>query len=185
MKVLSTLTLMFVAAVSFAQTSERSIVTSIDINAPVDTVWTRWTTPQGIKRFFAAEPHIELQTLGRLDFYFNPSAPEGQRGAENNRVLAWQQNQMLSFTWDAPPNFPEIRKQRTVVIIRFTELPGKKTNVTLTQTGWGSGKDWDTVFGYFGKAWSEFVLPNLKYSCENPAANLSNIPKGLPAAKKL
>jgi uncharacterized protein YndB with AHSA1/START domain len=185
MKALLTFTLLLAAEICLAQAQDRSIVTTIDVNAPVDTVWARWTTEKGIKRFFAAEPHIELTTLGRFDLYFNPSAPEGQRGAENNRVLAWQQNQMLSFTWDAPPTFPDIRKQRTVVIVRFTELPGNKTSVTLTHTGFGNGKDWDTVFGYFGKAWSDFVLPNLKYSCETPGANLSNIPKGLPAAKKL
>jgi len=185
MKHLAALFFLFAAAACFAQTPERSVITTIDINAPVDTVWSRWITPDGIRRFFAAESRIELQTLGRLDFYMNPSAPEGQRGAENNRVLAWQPNQMLSFTWDAPPTIPEIRKQRTTVIVRFTELPGKKTNVTITQIGFGNGKDWDTVFGYFGKAWSDFVLPNLKYSCEVPGSNLKNMPKNLPAARKL
>ncbi len=177
--------LLLVASASFAQSPERALTFTTDINAPVDTVWSRWTTPAGIKRFFAVSSRVELQTLGYLEILFNPSAPEGQRGAENNRVLAWQQNKMLSFTWDAPPNFPNIRKQRTVIIVRFNELPGKRTNVTLTQIGFGSDKDWDDVYNYFGHAWAEYVLPNLKYSCETPGSNLSNIPKGLPAAKKL
>lgn len=180
-----TVFLLLFAAASFAQTPERSLNFTIDINAPVDTVWSRWTTPTGIRKFFAADSRIELQTMGRLDFYMNPAAPEGQRGAENNRVLAWQQNKMLSFTWDAPPHYPEIRKQRTVVIVRFNDLGNKKTNVTLTQIGFGSGKEWDDVYNYFGPAWGGFVLPNLKHSCEVPGSNLTNMPKGLPAAKKL
>lgn len=177
--------LLLVATASFAQSPERCIAVTIDINAPVDTVWSRWTSPNGLRKFFAASSRIELETLGHLDFYMNPAAPEGQRGAENNRVLAWQQNKMLSFTWDAPPKWPEIRKQRTIVIVRLNELPGNKTNVTLTQTGFGVGSDWDEVYNYFGHAWGEFVLPNLKYSCEVPGSNLTNMPRGLPAAKKL
>jgi uncharacterized protein YndB with AHSA1/START domain len=180
-----TLPILLLFVTTFALAQERMISFTVDVNAPADTIWTRWTTPAGISRFFAAQSRIELQTLGRLDFYMKPSAPEGQRGAENNRVLAWQEKKMLSFTWDAPPNYPDIRKQRTVVIVRMNELSPQKTNVSITHVGFGTGKDWDEVYGYFNRAWSEFVLPNLKYSCEHPGVNLSNMPTGLPAAKKL
>jgi uncharacterized protein YndB with AHSA1/START domain len=185
MKNLLATLLVIASATAFGQLPERYISTTIDINAPVDTVWSRWASPQGLRRFFAAQSIIELQTLGRLDFYMNPSAPEGQRGAENNRVLAWEPNKMLSFTWDAPPTFPEIRKQRTSVIVRFKELPGNKTNVTITQIGFGAGSDWDQVYNYFSSAWSAFVLPRLKHSCEVPGATLTNMPANLPPARKL
>jgi uncharacterized protein YndB with AHSA1/START domain len=181
------LTTIFVIAVAtaLAQSPEKYISTTIDINAPVDTVWSRWTSPQGLRKFFVAQGNIELQTLGRVDFYMNPSAPEGQRGAENNRVLAWQPNKLLSFTWNFPPTFKEISSQRTTVIVRFNELADKKTNVTITHIGWGTGGEWDNAFGYFEHAWSGFVLPNLKQSCEVPGTSLTNMPKNLPPAKKL
>lgn len=185
MKHLIITTLVLVATSAIAQSSEKYIGTTIDINAPVDTVWSRWTSPQGIRKFFVPQSTIELQTLGRLDFYMDPSAPEGQRGAENNRVLAWLPNKMLSFTWNFPPQFTDLTQQRTSIIIRFTELPGSKTNVTITHIGWGTGGQWDKAFTYFQSAWSAFVLPRLKYSCEVPGANITNIPKDLPAAKKL
>lgn len=185
MKNLLTIILLIAATTAIAQSPEKYLATTIDIDAPVDTVWSRWASPQGIRKFFVPQSTIELQTLGRLDFHMNPSAPEGQRGAENNRVLAWQKNKMLSFTWDAPPTFPEIRKQRTSVIIRFNELPGDKTNVTLTQIGFGTGSDWDQVYNYFNTAWSAYVLPRLKHSCENSGTNLTNMPTDLPPAKKL
>jgi uncharacterized protein YndB with AHSA1/START domain len=185
MKKLLTTILVIAGATALAQSPEKYICTTVDINAPVDTVWSRWSSPKGIAKFFAPQSNIELQTLGRLDFYMNPAAPEGQRGAENNRVLAWQPNKLLSFTWDAPPTFPEIRKQRTSVIVRFTELPGNKTNVTITHIGFGTGSDWDQVFGYFGQAWSAYVLPRLKQSCEVPGTTILNMPANLPPAKKL
>lgn len=185
MKALFLTALVTVAASATAQSPEKYISTTIDVNAPVDTVWSRWTTPQGLRKFFVPQANIEFQTLGRLDFFMNPSAPEGQRGAENNRVLAWQPNKMFSFTWNFPPTLPELSQQRTTVIVRFTELAGKKTNVTVTHIGWATGGQWDQAFAYFESAWSAYVLPRLKQSCEVPGTNLANMPKDLPPAKKL
>jgi len=168
--------------------AERAIKLSIEINAPIDSVWTRWTTSSGRAKFLAPSSRLEAGTLGYMEILFSPQAPEGQRGAENNRVLAMQKNQLLSFTWDAPPTFPEIRKQRTVVIMRFYKLTENKTLLTFMQVGWGTGAEWDTVYGYFSKAWANMVLPNLKYSLEVQPVDLTNfpanVPKNLPPAKE-
>lgn len=176
--------LALVSVSAMAQTSapaaERAIKLSIEINASVADVWSRWTTPEGIAKFFAPACEVDAVPLGRYNIYFAPNAPVGQKGAEGNHIMAIQDKKMLSFTWDAPPSFPEIRKQRTLVILRFTSLAEKKTLVTLTQTGWGEGQDWDTVYGYFGKAWGEIVLPFLKYSLENGPVDMSDFPRSAP-----
>ena len=87
---------------------EKILAMSIEINAPLDSVWSRFSTDSGRKKFFAPASRMELATLGYVEILFNPAAPEGQRGAENNRVLAFHEKQMISFTWDAPPQFPTI-----------------------------------------------------------------------------
>lgn len=168
---------------TFAQApipEERAIRLFVDVKAPVDSVWSRWTTPAGRARFFAPASQMELSTLGFMEILFDPSKPVGQRGAENNRILAFQPNQLLSFTWDAPPMYPEIRKQRTVVIIRFVKLSASETRVLFHQTGWGSGTDWDAVFTYFSQAWKFVVLPNLKYSLESGSIDWTDFPNRLP-----
>jgi uncharacterized protein YndB with AHSA1/START domain len=178
-----------ISIASLAQTGERALSFTIDINAPVDTVWSRWSTVAGLKKFFAPAANIELKTFGHLDILFAPGQPAGQRGAENNMILAVQEKQMLSFTWDAPPTFPEVRRQRTSVIVRFVAIGVTRTQVNFTQIGFGSGPEWDAVYNYFGPAWASFVLPNLKYSCEGGTIDFSNfpanVPKGLAPAKKL
>jgi uncharacterized protein YndB with AHSA1/START domain len=163
---------------------EKILGLSIRINAPIDSVWSRWTTEKGIKKFFAPACRLELQTFGHLDILFAPDAPAGQRGAENNMVLAVQDKKMISFTWDAPPQWPEIRKQRTLVAVRFYRITDTETLVTLTQTGWGIGAEWDVVYDYFGKAWGGFVLPNLKYSLETGPINWKDFPKNAPQGLK-
>ncbi len=161
---------------------ERAIKLEIVVAAPVKKVWDAWTTPAGIKSFFGKDCHIELRVLGPYEIFFNPSAPRGKRGAEDNLILAIQEGKMLSFTWDAPPQFPEIRRQRTSVVLRFSELAPNKTKVSLTQSGWGEGEEWDKAYHYFLSAWGEFVLPFLKHSLEAGPIDWNNPPQKLEKA---
>lgn len=159
---------------------EKSIRLFIDINSPVDSVWNRWTSPDNIRKFFAPASEVEFKALGKFNIFFTPNKAQGLKGAEDNFFLAIQEKQMLSFTWDAPPNWPEIRKQRTSVVVRFIKTTDTTTQVTLTQSGWGTGNDWDEVYDYFVSAWGGAVLPFLKYSLEIAPINWSDFPNKLP-----
>lgn len=161
---------------------DRTIRLEIVVNAPAEKVWRAWTTRAGIKSFFAPDCDIDLRVLGKYDILFAPSASPGLRGAEGNVILAIQEGKMLSFTWDAPPNFPDIRKQRTSVVIRLVSLSENKTKLVFRQTGWGEGDDWTKVHDYFVAAWGEVVLPYLKHSLEVGPIDWKNPPQKLEKA---
>lgn len=163
--------------------SDRSIKLEIVLNAPVERVWKAWTTRDGIRSFFAPDCDIDLRVLGKYDILFKPDAPAGLRGAENNLILAIQEGKLLSFTWDAPPIFPSIRKQRTSVAIRFTQLETNKTKLSLTHSGWGDGDEWDKVYNYFVIAWGEVVLPFLKHSLDSGPIDWKSPPQKLEKAR--
>ena len=91
----------------------------------------------------------------------DPGAPAGDRGADDMRFLAVQPKKMISFDWNAPPSLPEVRQQRTFVVVRFAPLDDRTTRVTLHHTGWGDGGEWDKAYAYFDRAWGN-VLGNLK-----------------------
>ena len=61
---------------------------------------------------------------------------------------------------------PEIRKQWTHVVVRFSAVEPARTRVSLKHDGWGEGEDWDEAFAYFSKAWKDIVLPRLRYRFE-------------------
>lgn len=170
--------------VEAGQELDKAIRLEIVVNAPVEKVWRAWTTRDGIKSFFAPDCDIDFRVLGKYDILFAPSAPAGLRGAEGNLLLAIQQGKMLSFTWDAPPKFPEIRKQRTTVVIRFVPLDENKTRLVFRQYGWGEGDGWDNVREYFVSAWGDVVLPRLKYSLEVGPIDWKNPPKKLEKATR-
>ena len=147
----------------------RAIQTETTVFAPVEKVWRAWTTTEGVISFFADNACLEFERGGKFEIYFDMTAPEGSRGSEGCEVLAWQPHRMLAFTWNAPPKFPNVRKQRTQVILLFDALAPDRTRVRLTQHGWGTGDEWDQVFEYFSAAWPR-VLQNLKSTLESQAA---------------
>lgn len=133
----------------------------VEVPASLSEVWAAWTTEAGVKSFFAPQCTLDFRLGGAYEMYFDLDAPAGLRGGEGCLILAIEPFKMFSFTWNAPPEFPAIRDQRTHVVVRFNEIDAKNTRVSLTQDGWGSSKDWQNDRRYFERAWGEVVLPRL------------------------
>ena len=144
-----------------AHGAERSIDKEIVVAAPIQAVWQSWTTKAGIESFFAPEAEIDARVGGAFHIHINPFGEPGMKGADDMRFMALQQPTMLSFDWNAPPSLPEIRKQRTFVVVRLADVDGRSTRVSLHHTGWGDGGEWDKAYAYFDRAWGN-VLANLK-----------------------
>jgi uncharacterized protein YndB with AHSA1/START domain len=164
MKTLTTIGLSLLAAPA-ACAAERAIEIHALVKAPVAQVWHAWTTREGLKTFFAPDANVELRVDGPFEIYINPLDQPGRRGSDGMRILAFQENKMLAFTWNAPPTLPEARQQRTHVVVRFEAMNAGETLVTLHHDGWGDGGEWDKTFQYFSTAWPQ-VLGNLKQRFE-------------------
>jgi uncharacterized protein YndB with AHSA1/START domain len=140
---------------------DRVLRTELTVDAPIDDVWRAWTTEEGVRTFFAPAGRIEPRVDGAYDIYFFPERPAGQRGAEGMRILAFEPPRRLVFTWNAPPDIPAVRAQRTTVEIALEPAGPARTKLRFTHAGWGEGPDWDKAYGYFDQAWNAVVLPRL------------------------
>jgi uncharacterized protein YndB with AHSA1/START domain/uncharacterized protein YciI len=143
-----------------ADCSDRMILKEIVVPAPRASVWRAWTTDEGARSFFASDTRIELSVDGKFEIYFVIAAPAGQRGSEDCRILSFVPEEMLSFEWNAPPQFGALRNQRTRVVITFSDLEDGQTFLVFKHLGWGKGKEWDELYAYFDRAWG-YVLANL------------------------
>lgn len=148
-----------VATAAWAQ--ERAVRKEVLVAAPIEAVWASWTTAEGIQSFFAPEAVVEARVGGAFHIHIDPYGAPGNKGADDMRFLALQKPTMLSFDWNAPPSMPEVRQQRTFVVVRLADVDGKSTRVSLHHSGWGSGGEWDKAYGYFDAAWGR-VLGNLQ-----------------------
>jgi uncharacterized protein YndB with AHSA1/START domain len=142
---------------------DRAVEGEVVVDAPIEQVWQAWTTREGAETFFAPRCIIDLRPGGKYEMLFDLEAEPGKQGGEGVVLLAIQPPRMLSFSWNAPPELAEIRKQRTHVTVLLESLGPAQTKVMLRHDGWGEGAGWDAAFEYFERAWKRVVLPRLKY----------------------
>lgn len=164
------------------QDSARVVRYEFTVAASPAQVWAAWTTNDGLRSFFGPSAIIELETFGRLAIHFDPASDAGKRGAEGNRVLAFEPERMLTTTWDAPPTFPAVRAQRTFLEIRFAPEGTTRTRVVITNSGFGEGAEWAAAHQYFLGAWT-WVAAALQYRFEAGPIDWSNPPDLLPRMK--
>ena len=149
----------FAAFGAFA--AEKAIDREVVVPANVADVWQAGTSSEGIKTFFAPDANVDLRVDGPFEIFINPYAKPGMKGADGMRIIGFQKEKMLSFTWNAPPQLPEARANRSIVILRFEAVGEDQTIVSLHHVGWGEGGEWDKAYDYFSKAWPN-VLANLQ-----------------------
>jgi uncharacterized protein YndB with AHSA1/START domain len=153
----------------------RRIVATTEVAAPINDVWQAWTTKKGLEGFFAPEALIEPRVGGGLSVHFYPKRAAGFRGAENMTILSFEPPARLSFTWNAPRDYPHARSQRAVVTVYLVERSPGRTAVTLVHDHFGAGYDWNETIAYFGPAWQGSVLPRLRQSLESGPIDWSKI----------
>lgn len=141
--------------------ADRVLRAELTIDAPAPAVFQAWTTREGIRSWFAPDGDVADRVDGPYAIYFDPDAPPGHRGADGMRILQLEPPRRFAFTWNSPETWPELRRQRTIVIVDLEPLSGDRTRMTLTHLGWGHGAEWDEVYHYFDKAWRASVLPRL------------------------
>jgi uncharacterized protein YndB with AHSA1/START domain/uncharacterized protein YciI len=141
--------------------TDRVLTAEAVVPAGSRAVWEAFTTSSGIESFLGTKANIELRQGGPYEIYFSGAAPYGERGSEDCRVLSFLPERMLSFEWNAPPSFGDLRDKRTLVVMQFEPVDSAATRVRLTQLGWGAGAEWNAVYAYFARAWPS-VLENCR-----------------------
>lgn len=138
---------------------DRRIDLEATVGGSIDDLWQLWTTTEGMKSFLVEEADIRLEPGGSFEIYFNSEGADGERGSEGCRILSYLPNEMLSFSWNAPPTIPNLRKLGpcTWVVVRFEAVGEKQTKVKITHLGILAGEDWDAYLEYFTAAWPKVL----------------------------
>lgn len=148
--------------------TERIIEAELTLDLSLDELWKCWTTKEGITSFFAPDCNVCLEPWGDYEIYFFPENPPGFRGADGQRILAFEPMKMLSFSWNFPPQFKEIREHSTVVILRFIEGASvNQSKLIFRQLGFGDSPVWRSGFEYFESAWKGIVFARLLQSIKS------------------
>lgn len=157
----------------FYMTTGLMLRKAVIVAASPEQIWEAFTTIEGVKTFFAPDAWIDLAINGEYEMYFLPDGPKGARGGEGCRILSFIPNEMISFSWNAPPSLPAVRNERTWVILQFIPKSSNETQVSLVHLGWGAGDEWQKALAYFDKAW-ELVLARLAWRFQHGPLDWKN-----------
>ncbi|MDA3814643.1 MAG: SRPBCC domain-containing protein, partial [Candidatus Cloacimonetes bacterium] len=114
---------------------EKHIYKDVVIPAPISQVWDAWTVKEELIKFFAPDAEIELIINGKYEMYFLLDNLPGSKGGEGNRILSYVPHKMLSFEWNAPPQYPNVRKEKTWCVLFFDKLELNSTRIRFYQFG--------------------------------------------------
>jgi uncharacterized protein YndB with AHSA1/START domain len=155
---ISSLTTVLAAALSLLQSApadpvtvtrtvspDKSLTFEVTVPAAVADVWTALTTREGVTTWLWRDARIDLRAGGDWLVLY----PEGKSGG--GTVVSYVPNRRLVLTAMAPEQFPTVRAQRTTATFDLEPLSASSTKVTLRQTGWKEGPEWDAAFDYLAQ----------------------------------
>ncbi|GJM44770.1 MAG: hypothetical protein DHS20C21_16120 [Gemmatimonadota bacterium] len=145
-----------------------SFVKEATIRAPVEDVYRAWTNGEAFAAAYepdrkALRANIDLAIGGRYEWLW-----DGETGSNGCQVLSFIPNRMVSFSWNAPPEQPDSRAQRTWVVVEFSPTDDG-THCRLTHLGFGEAEHWAETREYFANAWP-YVLEQFRKNLEAAAA---------------
>lgn len=134
---------------------ERALRFEVSIPAPVGDVWNAFTTSEGLNTWLWSDCTVDLREGGGWTVHY----PGGATGG--GTILNFTSGKQITLRAMAPEKFPEVRSTGTIAKFEFA-ADGDKTRVTLTQTGWKQGKEWDDAYEYLSKGNAQ-LLEQLLY----------------------
>jgi uncharacterized protein YndB with AHSA1/START domain len=120
---------------------EKALKFEVVVAAKPAQVWQAFTTSAGLDTWLWQDCTVDLREGGGWTVHF----PGGKTGG--GTIVSFRDGRQLVVRALAPEQFPEVRRTGTTAIFDFTP-EGDRTRVTLTQTGWKEGKEWDDAYEY-------------------------------------
>ncbi len=141
-----------IIAVSSVQADDLRVAElSGPVPAPIEDVWSAFTTSEGLSSFYAQKAYVEPEIGGLFELYILPENPVGQRGLEGQRILAIEPERRLLITWAAPRFVEENLGSQSSTIQEITFAPeGPNTTIVrFRQFGFGETPEWAGTERYF------------------------------------
>jgi uncharacterized protein YndB with AHSA1/START domain len=141
---------------------KRVLQLSIVVKASPEEVYKAFTTAEGFKTWATPVAWVDLRIGGVIETSYNPDARQGDPENIKNRIEAYIPGRLLVLRNVQAPSGLKGRElfNQTVSISQFEDLGDGRTRVTITGVGYGTGGDFDVLYGHFewGNAYSLAAL---------------------------
>jgi len=142
--------------VSRLASPEKALRFEVTVPASVEDVWTAFTTAAGLQTWLWSDVVVDLKPGGDwlVRFPGRSGAPGSTGGGTS---VSFVPKQRLELRALAPDRFPTVRQDRTRAVFEFQPVGPQSTKVTMTQTGWKTGKEWEEAYEYLAAGNAELL----------------------------
>jgi uncharacterized protein YndB with AHSA1/START domain len=120
---------------------EKALRFEVTVAGSLDEVWAAFTTTDGLGTWLWRDARVDARPGGDWLAIFPQSTGGGT-------IVSLTPKTQLVISALAPEKFPTVREQRTRATFEFAAVTPSSTTVTLVQTGWKAGAEWDAVYEY-------------------------------------
>jgi uncharacterized protein YndB with AHSA1/START domain len=120
---------------------EKSLRFEVTVPGSMDDLWAAFTTKEGLGTWLWRDVRVDLRAGGDWLAIFPTSTAGGT-------IVSILPKHRLVISAMAPDRFPTVRRERTTATFELQSLTATSTKVTLTQTGWKVGAEWDAAYDY-------------------------------------
>jgi uncharacterized protein YndB with AHSA1/START domain len=129
---------------------EKVLRFEVIVPGSLDQVWAAFTTNDGLAAWLWRDGRVDARPGGDWLALFPGSTGGGT-------IVSLAPKQQLVIAALAPDRFPTVRKERTRATFEFAAVTPDSTDVTLVQTGWKAGDEWDAAYDYLADGNSELL----------------------------
>jgi len=120
---------------------DKALKFEVVVAAKVADVWQAFTANDGLNTWLWQDCTVDLREGGGWIVHY----PGGKTGG--GTIVSFRDGRQLVLHAMAPERFPEVRAMGTTAVFDFAP-EGDGTRITLTQTGWKQGNEWDDAYEY-------------------------------------
>jgi uncharacterized protein YndB with AHSA1/START domain len=142
---------------------ERALRFEVTVPASLDEVWAAFTTNDGLATWLWRDTRVDARPGGDWLAIFPQSTAGGT-------ILSLSPKTQLVIAAMAPEQFPAVRAARTRALFEFAALTPASTRVSLVQTGWQTGDEWDAAYEYLAGGNAELLTQLYQRFASGPIA---------------
>lgn len=144
------------------------LVQEVLLDAPVDRVWSAYTTPEGWTAWASPVAEIDLRSGGTIRTHYDATATIGDPGTNTLRIVNYVPERLLTLQAELSEGWPEVMKEdaeNLMNVIVFEPTDDDKTRILSYGVGYRDSEAYAELMEFFIRA-NEGLFETLKTAVE-------------------
>lgn len=154
------------STIDSTNTPELVLIQEFNINVPIDSVWTAYTTEKGWESWAVAIAEIDFKVGGIIRTNYNKEGKIGDETTITLHVRNYIPQRMITLQAELTKNFPEFMKadERDLYnVILFEEISPNKTKVISYGIGYKNNEKYMSLMKFFIQGNEQSYLNLISY----------------------